>query len=187
MKFNLEKIIGKKVHCNTEVKANELLKFLHENGFVWGGGNSLLDGSHWCVYRKNTYYNVEACKWVTYGNINGPSAKEEKNVVEFESVLEKEGGNQMYHNLVFVNHGDSNKNFLFKLPMDISLKQGEKVFVYTSKGECMGTCASNNFIADEYLLWQIMAGTGAYEPLKEVKGLAKEQKGYRCIEFGLPF
>ncbi|GEM_PF-3244400 len=99
----------------------------------------------------------------------------------------EKGGNQMYHNLVFVNHGDSNKNFLFKLPMTISLKQGEKVFLCTSKGECMGTCASNSFIVDNYTKQQIASGTGAYEPLKEVVGYAQEQTGYRCIEFGLPF
>lgn len=187
MKFNLDKIMGKKVHCDTEEKANELLKFLHENGFVWSGGNSLLDGSNWCVYRKNTYYNVEVCEWVTYGNINGPSAKEEKNVVEFENVLELEGGNQMYHNLVFINHWSGGKNYLFKLPMNIQLKAGDKVFVITVQGETMGYCVSDSFIVDNYTKQQIASGTGAYEPLKEVKGLAQEQTGYRCIEFGLPF
>ncbi len=46
---------------------------------------------------------------------------------------------------------------------------------------------SNSFIVDDYTADQIIAGAGAYKPLKEVIGNAKEQTGYRCVEFNLPF
>lgn len=89
-----------------------------------------------------------------------------------------------YYNLVFVNHGDSNKNYLFQVPLNISLKVGEKVFVDTSKGECIGNCVTNSFIVDEHTAEKIMTGTGAYV-LKDVIGLAEKQEGYRCVHFAL--
>ena len=90
----------------------------------------------------------------------------------------------MYQNLVFINHG-CGRNYLFKLPLHIRLRTGEKVYVNTIRGQEMGICASDSFIIDNYTKQQIVVGTGAYEPIKEVIGYAQEQTGYRCIEFDL--
>lgn len=92
-----------------------------------------------------------------------------------------------YKNLVFIKHENRFKTFLFQVPIDISLKAGEKVFVNTIKGEAIGDCVTDSFIVDEYTANQIITGTGAYEALKEVVGFAKEQSGYKCIYFGIPF
>lgn len=91
---------------------------------------------------------------------------------------------KQYYNLVFVNHG-TDKNYLFQVPSMIRLKKGEKVFVDTSQGECIGTCVSNSFIVGEYETDCIVVATGAYKPLKNVIGWAEKQEGYRCIDFGL--
>lgn len=90
-----------------------------------------------------------------------------------------------YYNLVFINHNDKDKNYLFQLPKNLLLKKGEKVFVETIQGECVGTAVSDSFIVDKYTAEQIIVGTGAYEPLKDVIGWAEKQDGYRCIDFRL--
>lgn len=93
--------------------------------------------------------------------------------------------NEKYYNLVFVKHENNDKNFLFKLPLNINLNNREKVFVDTSKGRAIGECVSDSFIVDNYTTVQIMEGTRAYYPLKDVVGYAKKQEGYRCIDFAL--
>ena len=90
-----------------------------------------------------------------------------------------------YFNLVFINHSDKEKNYLFQAPLTIRLKAGEKVFADTAQGEAMGDCVTDSFIVDEYTAEQIIEGTGAYKPLKDVIGWAKKQEGYKCIDFGL--
>jgi len=94
---------------------------------------------------------------------------------------------QQYYNLVFLKHEYSNNKFLFKVPTNITLKLGEKVFVDTIQGEQMGECVSNSFIVGQYEANCIMDGTGAYYPLKEVIGYAHKQEGYKCISFDVPF
>lgn len=186
MKFNLEKIIGKNIHCDTEEKASELLKFLHENGFKWNSGTDLIRENYWKGYAQNTYYRISncnygaiSCKAVNFGSIK---IKNVDSYIEFEDVIERGGGNQMYHNLVFINHY-AGKNYLFKLPLNIKLNTGQEVFVDTIQGQTMGKCVTDSFIVDDYTKNQIVAGNGAYEPLKEVAGLAKKQEGYKCIDF----
>ena len=97
----------------------------------------------------------------------------------------EKGENSMYNNLVFIKHENSNNKFLFKVPMNITLKASEKVFVDTIQGECMGECVSDSFIVGGHETVCIMVGAGAYYPLKEVIGYAHKQEGYRCIEFAL--
>lgn len=97
---------------------------------------------------------------------------------------------QQYYNLVFINHSYKERNFLFQLPLPMKLKSGEKVFVETIQGECMGTCVSDSFIVGEHETACIMAGTGAYLPLRDVIGWATQREGYECISFAsasLPF
>lgn len=91
---------------------------------------------------------------------------------------------KQYYNLVFVNHGTT-KNYLFQAPLTIRLNKGEKVFAETIQGECIGTCVTDSFIADKFITEQIITGTGAYEPLKEIVGYAEKQEEYRCIDFRL--
>jgi hypothetical protein len=90
-----------------------------------------------------------------------------------------------YYNLVFINHSDKEKNYLFQVPLAIRLKAGEKVFADTTQGEVMGDCVTDSFIVDEYTAEQIIIGAGAYKPLKYVIGWAKKQDGYKCIDFRL--
>lgn len=91
---------------------------------------------------------------------------------------------KQYYNLVFVNH-ETNKNYLFQAPLMIRLKRGEKVFAETNQGESMGECVTDSFIVDKYTAEQIILGSNAYMPLKDVIGWAEKQEGYRCIDFGL--
>jgi hypothetical protein len=90
-----------------------------------------------------------------------------------------------YYNLVFISHSDKEKNYLFRVPLDIRLKAGEKVFTDTAQGEAMGDCVTDSFIVDKYIAEQIIVGAGAYEPLKYVIGWAEKQDGYKCIDFRL--
>ena len=90
-----------------------------------------------------------------------------------------------YYNLVFVSHSDKEKNYLFQVPLAIKLKVGEKVFADTAQGEAMGDCVTDSFIVDKFTAGQIILGSNAYLPLKDVVGWAKKQEGYRYIDFGL--
>ena len=92
---------------------------------------------------------------------------------------------QKYYNLVFINHSDKEKNYLFQVPLAIKLKVGEKVFADTAQGEAMGDCVTDSFIVNKYTAEQIVVGTGAYFPLKDVTGLANKREGYEYIDFRL--
>ncbi|KAF5051108.1 hypothetical protein DSECCO2_422710 [anaerobic digester metagenome] len=96
----------------------------------------------------------------------------------------KQEGFMNYFNLVFINHGDSDKNYLFKAALQVNLQAGEKVFVDTISGRYPATCVSDSFIVDGYTAQQIIVGSGAYLPLKHVVGRAKEK--YECEEFISP-
>jgi hypothetical protein len=40
--------------CNNESLAEKLMQHLHEFGFTWGDGESLLKKPHWDTYKKRT-------------------------------------------------------------------------------------------------------------------------------------
>lgn len=86
-----------------------------------------------------------------------------------------------YINLVFVRHDGNYTNYLFQAPLQINLRVSEKVFVDTVSGRVPANCVSDSFIVDGYTAQQIIAGSGAYLPLKRVVGRAKER--YECEEF----
>ena len=95
---------------------------------------------------------------------------------------------QQYYNLVFVNHDSmdsSERNYLFKLPLNIKLNAKTMVYVRTSKGDSLGICVSNSFIVGQYEANCISDSVGAYYPIKDVIGLAQKQDGYKCVEFDL--
>jgi hypothetical protein len=56
------------VHCESEKAAEAFLKPLHDEGWKWESGDSLLD-SKFSMYEKRTHYHVHShTKRVTYGN-----------------------------------------------------------------------------------------------------------------------
>lgn len=62
MKITLKEFWSSKetlaIHCDTEAKANVLLKAFHELGKTWLGGKSYLENNYWSVHEKYTcYYN----------------------------------------------------------------------------------------------------------------------------------
>lgn len=87
----------------------------------------------------------------------------------------------VYYNLVFANHEGNSKSYLFQAPLQINLRVSEKVFVDTVSGRVPANCVSDSFIVDGHTAQQIIAGSGAYLPLKKVVGRAKER--YECEEF----
>lgn len=64
MKVNFEQVKGLIevedliIHCDTEEKANDLLKKLHEEGYCWDGGGSLRDYSNYSSYDTSTCYHT---------------------------------------------------------------------------------------------------------------------------------
>lgn len=55
------------VHTPTEEEAKELLEILHENGYEWCGGTSLIEDSEWEAYQEWTCYYISS--YVEIGNI----------------------------------------------------------------------------------------------------------------------
>ena len=70
--FDYEKIIQPDtvIHCDTEEKANELLKFMDNQGFTWLTGHSLIFENEWKTNSILTYYEFDNDDNSTcYGNI----------------------------------------------------------------------------------------------------------------------
>lgn len=61
---------GKVVNCRTEEEANELLLFLHNNGYRWQAGNSLVSKNYWDFSTVNTCYCIyEQYKTISYSTL----------------------------------------------------------------------------------------------------------------------
>lgn len=71
--------------------------------------------------------------------------------------------------IVFASHGDS-RSFLFFVPSDEQIFRGEVLFVDTVRGETTAMATSDSFWVTQDQAEQIVAGTGAYFPLKGVTG-----------------
>lgn len=61
------------VHTPTEAEAEELLAILHENGYRWCGGYSLLEEIEWETYTADTCYYIS--HYVEYGDIKEREVK----------------------------------------------------------------------------------------------------------------
>ena len=68
MKFDLEKMIGKKINCDTEEKTKQLFIFLDEQGYRWWGSNGRLiyEKTNWEDYERNTCYCIDKDKTITF-------------------------------------------------------------------------------------------------------------------------
>jgi len=101
--------------------------------------------------------------------------------------MEKIHGN--IRNLVFIKHKDSSKQYLFELPINIKLSTNDEVFCNTIY--CLrelGTCTTDSFLVDSMATKQIINGVGAYEPLKQVIGMAAKRIEYEFKPLAdLPF
>ena len=59
----LEKLQGWVIHCNNEKKANEILRYLHERGFVFAGGE--IDTNFYEINKEKTCYRLQAPGLIT--------------------------------------------------------------------------------------------------------------------------
>ncbi len=85
LSFDVNKYIGKAIHCDTEEKANKLLAYLDGQGYKWRAGNSLLAINYWGTNRENTYYELLKNKRIAFLNERGCDYK-----VEFEDLLKED-------------------------------------------------------------------------------------------------
>ena len=74
MIIDLEKLknyIGKSncIHCDTEEKANELLKCLHKLGWRWASGQPLIGHNFYSEYGKETCYHLNIRNTLSYGSV----------------------------------------------------------------------------------------------------------------------
>lgn len=73
-------------------------------------------------------------------------------------------------NIVFVKHTGCNQTYLFEVPANITLKEGEEVMVQTRNGETSGVCVCDSFELDGSPLMAVGKLHGAKFPLKPVIG-----------------
>lgn len=97
MKFDLEKMMDKVIHCNTKEKAENLLEFLDSQGFNWRGYICrLANNTFWETYDVDTCYRIikeeNGCKnQVTRGSLEYfKNYNLEYKVLEFEDVITSE-------------------------------------------------------------------------------------------------
>ena len=96
---------------------------------------------------------------------------------------QREESKQTYTNLIFCKHDNDNRKFLFKLPNDTQIKSGTMLFADTMHGSTKVMAVTDSFIVDESNLNSIVSGCGAYLPLKNIIGFAKEiPASYECVE-----
>lgn len=60
IEFDYDKIMQKDtaVHCDTEGKANNLLKWADGKGLKWNAGGKYTEGNSWEMYKKETCYSL---------------------------------------------------------------------------------------------------------------------------------
>lgn len=80
-----------------------------------------------------------------------------------------------YVHCVFVKHEGTKKTFLFNVSDQKMIRSGTLVLCDTKCGESYGTCIGNSFMVSENALNSIVAGVGAYLPLKDVVGIVTEK------------
>lgn len=79
-------------------------------------------------------------------------------------------------NVVFIRHDGSFDTYLFEVPANITLKEGEKVIVETKYGETDGVCACDSFTLCGDSLMAVMKVHSAYLPLKPVVGRVRVER-----------
>lgn len=101
------------IHCDTEEKANKLLKKFHELGKRWCTRKSYLENNHYDTYRENTvYYNVE-----TYGDLRVAREREIK-IIEFDELddfkenHEKDLFDYVFNHLITLPKEKFNENYI---------------------------------------------------------------------------
>lgn len=73
------------IHCDTEEKANKLLRAFNKMGEKWRAGDSYLENNYWSLNNKNTCYdNING-----YCSINWYKSKKYK-IYEFDDVIIEE-------------------------------------------------------------------------------------------------
>jgi hypothetical protein len=88
-----------------------------------------------------------------------------------------------HFNLVFIKHGQSNKQYVFQLPMDVEVSKpmvGKVAICNTRRGEERGVFASENIILHERAAKAICAACGGYFPPAFITGFATEQIKLFC-------
>lgn len=80
-----------------------------------------------------------------------------------------------YIHCVFIRHTGSGKTFLFHVARESQLQNGAQVLCETKYGESEGICVGKSFIVSESALESIVAGVGAYFPLKSVVGTVETE------------
>ena len=91
-----------------------------------------------------------------------------------------------HFNLVFIKHGQSNKQYVFQLPMDFEVTKqmvGKLAICNTRRGEERGIFASENIIVPERAAKSICEACGGYFPPARVVGMVREE----VKRFVLPF
>ena len=89
IEFNYDKIMQPQtvVHCNTQEKANNLLKWADSMGLEWCDGRSYLTKNSWQTHKDETYYRLYGG---SFGNINYSG---NDIILKYEDVIMEENKN----------------------------------------------------------------------------------------------
>ena len=76
-----------------------------------------------------------------------------------------------YRNLVYIKHPEeTRRSFLYELPPDADINDGEKLLVRDKRGEHIGVATSPNFYATDTLTKTLCECNGGYFPPAKVIG-----------------
>lgn len=89
-------------------------------------------------------------------------------------------------NIVIVTHQKNGCKYLFSVPENVMLKEGDIVLCDTSRGEQVGHCCCDSFHLDGSPLKFLAATFGARFPLKPIVGRCKCERWVET-EGALPY
>lgn len=96
MKPLQELLKGKVVNCQTEEEAKEFLSFMHENGYKWMAGNSLIEKNYWDVNGMDScYYCYVESKNLAYGRHERYVEKDKFKVITYQQFKQLINENNM--------------------------------------------------------------------------------------------
>ncbi len=132
--IDLEKYENKSIviHCDTEEKANDLLKYLDEQGIKWRGGLKLAENNYYGIYKEFTCYNYEEFGCLSFSPTDW-YIDAKYNIVEWEIVDENQQGNNILN--IKINWEDFiNGEFVIHCKTDSQVNELSQ-WIYSNKDE----------------------------------------------------
>ena len=157
----VEVLKTKSVHCDTEEKTNKFFRFLHDVGFKWSSGESLLRANYCDMYGELCYF--VRMSGVTYGQYD-VSRKKGGDVISYEAFMCYMGELSLNEALSYLNKTLQDEISVFRAICDDFTSFCDKALNGVLKGENEG-----EFTFNEQLQRLVLMLEGKFSTVKYLK------------------